>query len=78
MEVKSWQNRPLDEVYPIVYFDCLVIKVRQDKRIINKSVYLALGIATNGVRDILGLWISDNEGAKFWLNNMTELRNRGL
>ena len=77
-EVKIWQNRALDKVYPIVYFDCLVVKVREDKRIINKSVYLALGINMDGIRDILGLWISNNEGAKFWLNNMTELKNRGL
>jgi len=76
--VKIWQNRALDKVYPIVYFDCLALKVREDKRIINKSVYLALGINMDGIRDILSLWISNNEGAKFWLNNMTELRNRGL
>jgi transposase-like protein len=61
-----------------VFFDCLVVKVRQDKLIINKSVYIALGIDLSGHKDILGLWISDNEGAKFWLNNLTEMRNRGL
>lgn len=77
-DVIAWQNRPLSSVYPIVFFDCLVIKVRQDKRILNKSVYLALGIGLDGRKDILGLWISENEGAKFWLNNLTELRNRGL
>jgi transposase-like protein len=54
-----------------VFFDCLVVKVRQDKLIINKSVYIALGIDLSGHKDILGLWISDNEGAKFWLNNLT-------
>ena len=76
--VKLWQSRALESVYPIVFFDCLVVKVRQDKRIINKSVYVALGIDLSGRKDILGLWISDNEGAKFWLNNLTELKNRGL
>ena len=65
-EVKAWQNRPLETVYPIVFFDCLVVKVRQDKRIINKAVYAALGIDCLGRKDILGLWISENEGAKFW------------
>ncbi len=58
-EVKIWQSRPLESVYPIVYFDCLVVKVRQDKLIINKSVYVALGIDLSGRKDILGLWISD-------------------
>lgn len=77
-EVKSWQNRPLDEVYPIVFFDCIVVKVRHEKRIINKAVYVALGIDMNGIKDVLGLWISENEGAKFWLNNLTEMKNRGL
>ena len=77
-EVKSWQNRPLESIYAIVYFDALVVKVRQDKRIINKSVYVALGIDLSGRKDILGLWISENEGAKFWLNNFTEMKNRGL
>lgn len=77
-EVRSWQNRPLEAVYAIVYFDALVVKVRQDKRIINKAVYVALGIDLSGRKDILGLWISENEGAKFWLNNFTEMKNRGL
>jgi putative transposase len=77
-EVRSWQNRPLEEVYTIVYFDALVVKVKQDKRIINKAVYVALGIDLRGHKDILGLWISENEGAKFWLNNLTEMKNRGL
>ena len=77
-EVKLWQSRALESVYPIVFFDCLVVKVRQDKRIINKSVYVALGIDLSGRKDVLGLWISDNEDAKFWLNNLTELKNRGL
>ena len=77
-EVRCWQNRPLEAIYAIVYFDALIVKVRQDKRIINKSVYVALGIDLTGRKDILGLWISENEGAKFWLNNFTEMKNRGL
>lgn len=77
-EVKAWQSRALEAVYPIVFFDCLVVKVRHEKRIINKSVYVALGIDLSGRKDILGLWISENEGAKFWLNNLTELKNRGM
>ncbi|ABE04995.1 Transposase and inactivated derivative [Rickettsia bellii RML369-C] len=77
-EVRSWQNRPLESVYAIVYFDALIVKVRQDKRIINKSVYVALDIDLQGKKDILGLWISENEGAKFWLANFTEMKNRGL
>ena len=77
-KVKDWQNRPLDEVYPIVYLDCIVVKVRQDSRVIKKAVYLALGINMEGCKELLGMWISENEGAKFWLSVLTELRNRGL
>ena len=77
-DVKIWQNRPLESVYAIVFFDCFVVKVRQDKRIINKSVYVALGIDKSGIKDVLGLWMSENEGAKFWLGNLTELKNRGM
>jgi len=77
-EVIAWQSRPLEAIYPIVYFDCIVVKVRQEKRIINKAVYIALGIDQEGKKDILGLWISENEGAKFWLSNLTELKNRGM
>lgn len=77
-EVKAWQNRALESIYPIVFFDCLVLKVRHEKRIINKAVYVALGIDLSGRKDILGLWISENEGAKFWLGNLTEMKNRGM
>ncbi|QUE31975.1 IS256 family transposase [Francisella philomiragia] len=73
-DVKAWQNRPLESVYPIVFFDCIVVKVREDKRIINKAVYVAL----SGHKDVLGLWISQNEGSKYWLGVFTELKNRGL
>src|SRR3984893_10598898 len=77
-EVRQWQNRPLDQVYPIVYVDCLVVKVRENQRVINKAIYLALGVNMEGHKDLLGMWISPNEGAKFWLSVSTELQNRGL
>jgi len=77
-EVKTWQSRPLDKLYPIVYLDALVIKIQQDKKVINKAFYLALGVNTDGQKELLGIWISQNEGAKFWLNVLTELKNRGL
>lgn len=77
-EVKAWQSRPLDKIYPIVYLDALVIKIRQDKRIINKAFYLALGVNMEGQKELLGIWISQNEGAKFWLNVLTEIKNRGV
>lgn len=77
-EVVAWQNRPLDSTYPIVFLDCIVVKVHQDKRVINKAIYLALGINCDGQKDLLGLWISENEGAKFWLSVLTDLQNRGV
>ena len=75
---REWQSRPLDDVYPIVYLDCIVVKIRQDKRVINKAIYLALGINMEGQKELLGLWLSENEGAKFWLSVLTELQQRGL
>ena len=79
-EVKEWRSRALDAVYPVVIFDALRVKIRdKDSRIVkNKAVYLALGITGEGEREVLGLWIAENEGAKFWLSVMTELRNRGV
>jgi putative transposase len=79
-EVKEWRSRALDAVYPIVIFDALRVKIRdKDSRIVkNKAVYLALGVTGDGQREVLGLWIAENEGAKFWLAVMTELRNRGV
>ena len=76
-EVKAWQSRPLDAVYPIVYLDCIHTKVREGAVRV-KAVYLALGINLAGEKEILGLWIAQNEGAKFWLQVVTELRNRGV
>lgn len=77
-ERKLWQNRALDPVYPIVYFDALVVKVRQDGRVINKAIHLALGVNLSGTKELLGIWMSQNESAKFWLAVLTELQNRGL
>jgi putative transposase len=76
--ITEWQSRPLDPVYPIVYLDCIVIKIRQDMRVINKSIYLALGVNMEGHKDLLGLWMSENEGSKFWLSVLTELKTRGI
>lgn len=77
-QVVEWQARPLDGIYPIVYLDCIVLKIRQDKQVISKAIYLALGVNLEGHKELLGLWISENEGAKFWLNVLTELQNRGV
>ena len=77
-EVKQWQQRPLDALYPVVYLDCLVVRSRDSGAVQNKSVYLALGINTDGEKELLGLWMAQTEGAKFWLSVMNELRNRGL
>lgn len=77
-QVIEWQSRPLDEIYPIVYLDCIMVKVRQDKQVTNKAVYLALGVNMEGKKELLGMWLSETEGAKFWLNVLTELQNRGV
>ena len=77
-EVIEWQSRELDAVYPIVYLDCIVLKIRQDGQVINKAVYLALGVNMDGHKELLGMWLSENEGAKFWLGVLTELQNRGV
>jgi transposase-like protein len=77
-DVVEWQNRPLDTIYPILYLDCISVKIHQDNRVINKSIYIALGINLDGRKEVLGLWVSENEGSKFWLSVLTELQNRGL
>ena len=77
-EVVEWQNRPLERLYPLVFFDALRVKIRADGVVKNQAVYLALGVAADGTRDVLGLWIEQTEGAKFWLKVMNELRNRGV
>ena len=76
--VQAWQSRPLDELYPIVYLDGLVVKVHQDQRVIKKTVHVALGVNLEGQKEVLGLWLAETEGAKFWLAVLTELQNRGL
>jgi putative transposase len=76
--VRSWQSRTLDAVYPIVYFDAIVVKVHDNKRIVNKAVCLALGVNSQGHKELLGMWVVENEGAKFWLSVLTELKNRGV
>ncbi len=77
-EVKTWQNRPLESMYPVMFLDALMVKMRHEGRVENRAVYVAIGVNEDGVKDVLGLWSSSNEGAKFWLGVMTELKNRGL
>ncbi len=77
-EVQTWQNRPLESLYPILYLDGIVVKVHQDKRVIKKTVYVALGVNTEGQKELLGLWLAETEGATFWLSVLTELQNRGV
>jgi transposase-like protein len=77
-EIKDWQNRPLEPLYPVIIFDALRVKIRDEGIVKNKAVYLAIGIAKDGTKDILGLWIEQTEGAKFWLKVMSELKNRGV
>lgn len=77
-EVRAWQSRPLDPIWPIVYLDALVVKVRDHGVVANRAVYLALGVNLEGKKELLGLWMAKNEGAKFWLEILTDLKNRGL
>jgi putative transposase len=77
-EVRAWQSRALDEVYPIVYLDAMVIKVKEGKQVINKSLHIAMGVNMDGHKEVLGLWLANNEGAKFWLSVLNELKNRGV
>jgi len=77
-EVKGWQNRPLETMYGVVYLDALYVKMRHEGRVENRAVYVAIGIDLEGRKDVLGLWTSGNEGAKFWLGVLTELKNRGV
>jgi len=78
VERKAWQNRSLDAVYPLVFLDALVVKVRHEGRVINKAVHLALGVNLEGKKELLGIWITQNESSKFWLSVVTELQNRGV
>jgi putative transposase len=76
--VSEWQNRPLEASYPLVFFDALRVKIRDEGLVRNKAIYIALGVAADGTKDVLGLWIENSEGAKFWLKVMNELKNRGV
>ncbi|MHC2283650.1 putative transposase [Bradyrhizobium diazoefficiens] len=77
-EVREWQSRPLEAIYPVVFFDALRVKIRDEGMVKNKAVYVVLGITASGEKDVLGLWIEQTEGAKFWLKVMNDLRNRGV
>ena len=77
-EVKAWQARPLDEIYPIVYLDALVVKVRDGHQVRNKAAYLAVGVDLDGAKHVLGIWVQTSEGAKFWAGVCAELANRGV
>jgi len=77
-DVKAWQSRPLDAVYPIVYLDAIHLKMRTEGQVQNHAVYLALGITLEGQKELMGLWVGENEGSKFWLNVLSELKNRGV
>jgi len=77
-EVKEWQNRPLEEIYPIVYLDAIMLKIRDNGHVVSKAAYLAIGVRLDGIKDVLGIWLEKEEGAKFWLKVITELKNRGL
>ena len=77
-EVRDWQSRPLDGVYPILYLDALQVKVRSQGRVVNKAIYLAFGVNLSGRKEVLGIWAAETEGAKFWLQVITEIKNRGV
>jgi putative transposase len=77
-EVRTWQSRPLDAVYPILYLDALQVKVKSQGRVVNKAIYLAFGVNMQGLKEVLGMWAAETEGAKFWLSVVTELKNRGV
>lgn len=77
-EARAWQTRPLESIYPIVWLDGIVVKVQQNKQGVNKSAYVVLGVNLRGEKEVLGLWLAENEGAKFWLSVLTELKHRGV
>jgi putative transposase len=77
-EVRRWQTRPLEALYPILYLDALIVKIKENGRVINKAVYLVIGVNLQGLKEVLGIWIAETEGAKFWLSIVTELQTRGV
>jgi putative transposase len=77
-EVRAWQSRPLEPLYPIIYLDAIMVKIRDGAHILNKALYLVIGVNFEGIKEVLGMWVAQTEGAKFWLGVVTELRNRGV
>jgi len=77
-EIREWQNRPLDPVYPFIFMDAIHYKIREDNHILNRAAYVVLGVNLDGNKDILGIWIGENESSKFWLGVLNELKNRGV
>ena len=77
-DVEAWRTRPLERVYPIAYFDCLMVKVREDRSVRNRACYLAIGVSVEGEREVLGIWWQETEGAKFWLAVLNDLHHRGV
>jgi putative transposase len=77
-DVRAWQQRPLDDVYPVVFLDCLVLKIREGGTVARRACYLALGVTVDGDRDVLGMWFQETEGAKFWMQVLTDLKQRGV
>jgi transposase-like protein len=76
-EITAWQSRPLERVYPVIFFEALRVKIRDEGAVRNKAVYLALGVLRDGTREILGLWVEQTEGAKFWMKVFSDLKSRG-
>jgi putative transposase len=77
-EVKAWQSRPVNELYPILYLDALYVKIREGSHVQNRAIHLAMGVTLEGTKEVLGMWVTSNEGAKFWLQVLTDLQNRGV
>jgi len=77
-EVRAWQSRPLETLYPIIYLDAIMVKIRDGAHILNKAIYLVIGVNLEGIKEVLGMWVAQTEGAKFWLGVVTEMRNRGV
>jgi putative transposase len=77
-ELRAWQTRPLDRLYPIIYLDCIMVKIRDGAHILNKAIYPVIGVNLEGIKEVLGMWVAQTEGAKFWLGVVTELRNPGV
>ena len=77
-DVREWGKRPLEDIYPIVFLDCMVLKIREGGTVQRRALYLALGVTLDGDRDVLGMWFQETEGAKFWMQVLTDLKTRGV